>query len=69
MWGGLSGFLTIEDGTREDIVRATNEALDTMSPGGGFILSPVDNVRDDSDRVWKNVETFIDAWKAWTRTH
>ena len=30
----------------------------------GFILSPVDNVRDTSDATWENVLTFVEAWKA-----
>lgn len=68
LWGGLSGFVDVERGTPEDVARVTNRALDVWSPGGGFILSPVDNVRDQSEQTWKNVETFIDTWKSWTRS-
>jgi hypothetical protein len=31
--------------------------------GGGFILSPVDNVRDDTPNAWKNTHKFIETWK------
>jgi hypothetical protein len=34
-----------------------------LGPGGGFILSPVDNVREDTERAWANTRTFIDTWK------
>jgi len=61
-WGGVNGFITIEDGTREDIDKAVQLAIEILGPEG-FILSPVDNVRDPSDKVWENVVCFIDAWK------
>lgn len=61
-WGGVNGFITIEDGTADDIDKAVKFAMDTLGPDG-FILSPVDNVRDHSDTVWDNVVSFIDAWK------
>lgn len=69
IWGGISGDLNIEHGTPEEIIKVTNCALDTLGPGGEFILSPVDNVRDTSDSTWKNVEVFIDTWKTWVRNH
>ena len=62
LWGGVNGFLTIEGGDESDIRTATQRAMEALGPGG-FILSPVDNVRDPSAKVWENVLTFIDAWK------
>ena len=62
LWGGVNGFLTVEQQGQEQIRGAVTEAVETLGPDG-FILSPVDNVRDPSDRVWQNVLTFIDAWK------
>jgi len=38
-------------------------ALKTLAPGGGFILSPVDNVTANTERAWKNVHTLIDTWR------
>ena len=26
-------------------------------------LSPVDNVREDTEKAWKNTHVFIDTWK------
>jgi hypothetical protein len=62
LWGGVNGFLTVERGTEADIRDAVKQALDTLGPDG-FILSPVDKVRDPSDEVWANVEALIEAWR------
>jgi len=61
-WGGVNGFVTVEKGTKEDIDAAVREAIEVLGPKG-FILSPVDNVRDPSDEVWENVLTLIESWK------
>lgn len=63
LWGGVNGFITIERGTREQVKQAVYEAIDALAHGGGFILSPVDNVRDTSERTWENVMAFIEAWR------
>ena len=61
-WGGVNGFVTVEMGTKEEIEMAVRTAIETLGPRG-FILSPVDNVRDPSDLVWENVLSLIEAWK------
>jgi hypothetical protein len=61
-WGGVNGFLTVEQGTRADIDAAVREAIEALGPEG-FILSPVDNVRDPSDQTWENVLALIEAWR------
>ena len=63
LWGGVNGFLTVEMGSREDIDRAVERAIEVLAPGGGFILGPVDNVRDESAQTRQNVLVFIEAWK------
>ena len=55
--------MTVEQGTEEQTDEAVAEALAVLAPGSGFILSPVDNVRDDTDQAWANTHRFIDAWK------
>ena len=63
IWGGINGFLTIELGTPKEIEDAVSNAINIMAPDGGFILSPVDNIRDTSEQTWKNVEFLIQIWK------
>jgi hypothetical protein len=65
LWGGVSGAITVEMGTGEETDEAVRTALETLGPGGGFILSPVDNVREDTDAARANSRRFIDAWKRW----
>ncbi|HEX9089875.1 MAG TPA: uroporphyrinogen decarboxylase family protein, partial [Anaerolineales bacterium] len=63
IWGGVSGPLTVEQGTGEDTEEAVIQAMQTLGKGGGFILSPVDNVRDDTPNAWKNTYKFLETWK------
>lgn len=65
-WGGVNGFITIEGGDQKSIDKAVMEAVDILGPEG-FILSPVDNVRDSSDEVWEKVLIFINAWKKYCK--
>jgi hypothetical protein len=61
-WGGVNGFITVEEGTPEVIDDAVREAIEALGPEG-FILSPVDNIRDPSDQVWGDVRALIESWK------
>lgn len=63
LWGGVSGALTVETGTAAETEAAVMEALQTLGKNGGFILSPVDNVREDTANAWRNTQVFIDTWK------
>jgi len=63
LWGGVSGPITVEDGTEKKTEEAVIEAIKTLGRGGGFILSPVDNVREETENVWPNTHKFIDTWK------
>ena len=63
LWGGCNGFVTVEMGAEPEIRAEVFQAMDILSPGGGYILSPVDNVRDTSERTMQNAKTLINAWK------
>ena len=64
LWGGVNGFITVEQGTPQEVQEAVERAICTLAPGGGFVLSPVDNVTDPSEKVWENVRVFLDTWRA-----
>ncbi len=66
LWGGVNGHLTVEQGTSEEVRAEVSEALEILSPGGGFILSPVDNVRENTPRAHQNVSVLIDEWQRLT---
>jgi len=63
LWGGVNGFLTIEKGEKEEVEEAVSQAISIFAQGGGFILSPVDNVTEDSEKSWSNVKSMVETWK------
>jgi len=63
IWGGVSGAITVELGTEKETEEAVVEALSVLGKKGGFILSPVDNVREDTGNAWRNTKTFVQTWK------
>lgn len=63
LWGGVNGHLTVEMGSEEETRAETRNALEVLGAEGGFILSPVDNVREDTQLSRKNVEALINEWK------
>jgi uroporphyrinogen decarboxylase len=60
LWGGVSGAITVETGTEEEVRAAVRDALCTLGPDG-FILSPVDNITVDAPKIWNNLDVFRDA--------
>ncbi len=63
LWGGVNGHLTVESGTPEQVAREVAEAMQHLAPLGGFILSPVDNVRAYSPEIQQNVKALIESWE------
>jgi len=63
LWGGISGPITLEEGTVRGTEEAVIEAIKVLGSGGGFILSPVDNVREETENVWANTYKLIETWK------
>jgi len=66
LWGGVNGHLTVEQGAPSEVEAEVAEAMRLLAPGGGFILSPVDNVRDYPPRACANVAALIAAWQRLT---
>jgi uroporphyrinogen-III decarboxylase len=61
LWGGISGAVTVEMGTAEEVRTAVQRAVEHLGPRG-LILSPVDNLTVDAPRTWHNVDVLIDEW-------
>jgi uroporphyrinogen-III decarboxylase len=62
LWGGVSGAVTVEMGTEEEVRLAVRQAIETLGPTG-FILSPVDNITVDAPRTWHNIDVLIEEWR------
>jgi uroporphyrinogen-III decarboxylase len=62
LWGGLSGAVTVEMGSADEVRAAVREAFDALGPEG-FILSPVDNITVDAPLTWQNIDVLIDEWR------
>jgi len=68
LWGGVSGAVTVERGSQAETEAAVRRALEVLGQGGGFILSPVDNVREDTENAWRNTRALLAAWKKYRET-
>jgi len=61
LFGGINAPITIGKGTKEQIEKAVKNAVNDLSPGGGFILSAIDTLEEWFP--WGNIEYMIDSWK------
>jgi uroporphyrinogen-III decarboxylase len=61
LWGGVSGAITVEQGSEAEVCIAVREAQQTLG-ANGFILSPVDNLTVDEPKTWENIKILIDEW-------
>jgi len=57
--GGVNSAVMFTQWNDEQIRNAVADAIRVLSPDGGFILFPVDNVLDEFP--WEKVEVLIDA--------
>lgn len=62
IWGGVSGAVTVELGSEDEIRTAVRTAIAELGPRG-FILSPVDNITVDAPLTWSNLQIFMDEWR------
>jgi uroporphyrinogen-III decarboxylase len=63
LWGGVNGHLTVEQGAEREVRQEVRLALKELAAEGGFILSPVDNVRQSNELAMRNVSALIDEWR------
>jgi hypothetical protein len=65
LWGGVNSAITLGSGSTEEIRHAVEQAISTLSPRGGFILSAIDQLFEYTP--WRSIQTMIDAWKPMTK--
>jgi hypothetical protein len=63
LWGGVNGHLTVEEGSSAQVRSEVRYAMKTLACSRGFILSPVDNIRQYTERVQRNTSALIDEWR------
>jgi len=61
LWGGVNSAVTLNSGTAGEIRKAVTDCVETLAPGGGFILSSIDQIFEDTP--WKNIQTMLDTWR------
>jgi hypothetical protein len=59
----VSGAITVEQGTESETEAAVIRAIEVLGKDGGFILSPVDNLREDTPNAWRNTAKLIKVWQ------
>ncbi len=57
-WGGLSVQKTMPFGSIDDVRKDTEELINIMMPGGGYILSPSHSI--SGDVPLENIKTYLD---------
>lgn len=60
LWGGVSEHVTLESLDKNRIEDEVRRAIHALAPGGGFILSAVDN---RPTLLWDSTISLIEAWR------
>ena len=66
LWGGVNGHLTVEKGSPEAVRDEVQSAIQIFGTGSGFVLSPVDNVRELNEISQNNIQVLIREWQRLT---
>ncbi len=61
LMGGVNSAVMLTNWEDAEITQAVDEAINTLAPGGGFIMYPVDAVFNS--QPWDKVETLIKRWE------
>jgi hypothetical protein len=59
--GGVNAQVTLVESTEEDIRAEVRRACEILGPGGGFILSPIDNIYEYTPKA--HLEALIAEWR------
>lgn len=61
LMGGVNSAVMLTKWEDAEITQAVDEAINTLAPGGGFIMYPVDAVFNS--QPWDKVKTLIKQWE------
>jgi uroporphyrinogen-III decarboxylase len=61
LMGGVNSAVMLTQWSDDQIRQAVDHAIEALSPGGGFILYPVDAIFNTQS--WEKVEVLIEQWK------
>ena len=61
LMGGVNSSVMLTQWNDDQIRRAVKDAVESLAPGSGFILYPVDQVGDNLP--WHKVQILIDQWR------
>jgi hypothetical protein len=64
LWGGVNGHLTVERGHPDEVRQEVLTSLEILGKQPGFILSPVDNIREFSPAIESNIRSLIKTWQS-----
>ena len=62
LMGGINSAVSLAQWTDEEICCGVEKAMQSLAPGGGFILYPVDAIF--SNQPWEKVLLLIEKWKS-----
>lgn len=62
LWGGISVQHVLPHGSREEVRRAVREATEVLGRGGGYVVSPCNEVTEDIP--WENLEALVEEARA-----
>ncbi|MDH7568472.1 MAG: uroporphyrinogen decarboxylase family protein, partial [Armatimonadota bacterium] len=70
LWGGVNAYLSVVHATPAETRAAVRYAMESLAPGGRFILAAVDDIRIENHQrspawpaVWENVMAMVDQWR------
>jgi len=61
VWGGVNSAVTLKYGSKQEIEKAVSDAIQILNSDGGFILSAVDQIFEDTP--WENLQIMRNAWQ------
>ena len=68
LWGGMDSTTVVNLGSISDIEDAIREAMELLSPGGGFVIRPIVWMERDLPMAKEKIEAAVEACKRYGTT-